>query len=83
MAANNGYTPTQRRILDLLSDGVAHTKEELVKCLWDELAGPTILNQHISNIRDKLRPQGQDIINIQEQRVSYYRHVRIVSIKSE
>jgi DNA-binding response OmpR family regulator len=56
------YTPTEQRMLDLLSDGFVHTKEELKRCLWDELARIETVQVHISNLRKKLRPQGRDII---------------------
>ena len=76
MAGNNGFTPTQRKILDVLSDGQGHSTEELRKCLWDELTDVSTVRVHLTQMRAKLRPIGQDILY----RDSMYRHVRLVSI---
>ena len=73
------FTPTQQRLLKLLSDGMPHTRKELVKCLDDELTSLDTVNVHISYLRRKLRPIGQDIIC--EMGSSYklgYRHVRLL-----
>lgn len=48
------FTPTERRIMTLLSDGYAHTSKELFGLLDDELAGRTAVAAHVSKIRDKL-----------------------------
>ncbi len=50
------FTPTERRIVSLLSDGYAHTAKELFGLLDDELAGRTAVAVHVCNIRSKLPP---------------------------
>lgn len=77
---SNGYTPTQQRMLNLLGDGLSHTKEELHGCLDDDLAQVECIRAHISDLRKRLRPLGQDIVNRYEDGAYVYRWVRIVSI---
>lgn len=55
------FTPTEKRILNVLADGKPHEVEELRACLDDELAGETALMFHIFRIRKKLKPYGQYI----------------------
>ena len=62
MMATAEYTPTETRLMTVLGDGLRHTREELRTCIDDELAGPTALQAHISNMRKKLNPGGLDII---------------------
>lgn len=52
----------EKKILALLSDGQPHTKEEIHTCLWDECGSVNNVYQHISVLRKKLRPIGQDIV---------------------
>lgn len=77
-----GYTPTERRMLAVLADGMRHPREELVACLWDELSKPSTIQYHLSNIRKVLRPMGQDIICEYYQHTFFYRHVRLLTHKS-
>lgn len=77
--ANGKFTPTQRRILAVLADGDAHTPEELLKCLDDELATKPNLRVHLSLIRRHLRPAGQDILCVYVGRDYLYRHVRLIN----
>lgn len=56
------FTETQRKILDVLSDGMPHTKDELHACLSDELAALSAVDFHLTGIRKVIRPVGQDII---------------------
>ena len=53
------FTPTEQRIVDLLADGLQHTKDEMVKCLHDDLAPAAALYFHIYNIRRKIEPLGE------------------------
>lgn len=55
------FTPTERRILVLLGDGLPHTKEEIHGCLNDELQPLTSIHVHIMAIRAKL-PVDTEII---------------------
>lgn len=76
MPTTFSWTPTQRRMLAVLADGQPHHKSELQACLPDELS---TIYMHVSNIRAKLRPQGQDIICEYRHQTIYYRHVRLLS----
>jgi DNA-binding response OmpR family regulator len=73
------FTPTQQRIIDKLSDGQAHSFKEMLGCLRDELDDTNCLNTHISHIRRKIRPQGQDIICQRLDGVSHYRLIRLMA----
>lgn len=79
----NPFTPTQRRILEVLSDGMWHHREELKKCLYDELSRLKAVRDHISNMRKVLRPLGNDIICELANRRIGYRLVRLVGSSDE
>ncbi len=69
------FTPTEQRILNALSDGKAHPRDELMKCLKDELNCRQVLCQHVSNIRNKIKPYNQYIVCEMGSRPISYRHV--------
>lgn len=73
------FTPTQQKIIDILSDGQRHTAQELFDCLPDELGYIDNLTQHISNIRNRLKPIGQWIVCETANKRRYYRHVRLLA----
>lgn len=73
------FSPTQTRMLILLSDGRPHTKEELHGCLWDELSKKSAINYHLLLLRKLLRTRGEDIICEFSRRRRVYRHVRLLS----
>ena len=72
------FTPTEQRILDLLADGGMHTREEMYSCLDDDLASPTAIRFHLSNMRKKLNPSGYDI-SCAERNGGAYRLVQTLS----
>ena len=72
------YTVTEQKILDVLSDGQPHSQEELHACLWDDQGSLANIRPHITHIRQKLRPLGQDIICEYIDRRRLYRHVRLL-----
>ncbi len=74
----NGYTPTQAKILALLSDGLPHSRKEIHGCLPDELSNITTIQAHISYMRKSLRPKGEDILCEIYNRTVHYRHVRLI-----
>lgn len=76
MSGGNGYTPTERRMLAVLGDGLSHTAEELRRCLDDDLAGPTAVPAHVSTIRAKLESTGRSVIF----RSGGYRMVRLLPL---
>lgn len=71
-------TPTQVKILHVLSDGLPHKFEELQQVLPDNLGSRKVLNCHLVNIRATLRPKGEDIICQFLLRQRQYRHVRLL-----
>jgi hypothetical protein len=72
-------TPTQQRMLDLLSDGLPHNKAELHALLWDNLSYANTIQVHISALRKVLRARGEDILCEFIHRRLHYRHVRLLS----
>lgn len=56
------FTPTQKRMLAVLSDGEGHTREELHACLGDDLASGGAVRVHIAILRKKLAQVGQAIL---------------------
>jgi hypothetical protein len=80
----NGFTEVQRRMLKVLSDGLRHRPKELHSCLVDELGPISNVQPHLSHIRKKLRPKGQDIICEVLSRKYYYRWVILLQgVKDE
>lgn len=79
MTERNGWTPTEKKMLDLLGDGNPHFPEELHACLEDELSSVSAIRPHLTRIRDRLRPQGQDILCEYKNMKYMYRHVRLLS----
>ena len=81
MTEGNGFTPTQRRLLDVLSDGEVHDRDELVACLEDGLSVWRNVNPHLIAIRKKLRPNRQDIICQVLNRRFVYRLIGLITLK--
>lgn len=74
------FPPVQRKMLEVLADGMPHTKEELHACLWDEQGPLSNIRAHICIIRKSLQPIGQDIVcEIRRNRKTYYRQVRLLA----
>lgn len=70
-------TPTQLKLLRLLSDGRPHTPEELQSLCPDDMTGS--VRMHVSNLRKFLQPRGEDIVCVLGfQRRIYYRRVIVV-----
>jgi hypothetical protein len=76
----DGFTPTQSRILAILSDGMPHRPAELKMALAnEELASMNALRVHLAHIRQKLRPRGEDIVCLWGWKECHrYRHVRLL-----
>ena len=75
------YTPTEQRIIDLLSDGLPHTRADVIKCLKDHLADFNTLAVHMFNLRRKVRPCGQDILLVYRKGGYHYQYVILLSGK--
>lgn len=82
-------TPTQKRILAVLSDGEPHSREELIACLpdWDASVGEQDayvrnLKHKIATIRKVIRPRGRDILCVltgwKSGRSTKYQQVRLI-----
>lgn len=76
----DSLSPIQRKMLEVLSDGMPHTREELHACLWDEQGALSNIKAHITAIRAKLRPIGEDILCEVGYKLQFrYRHVRLLA----
>lgn len=73
------FTPTQQLVIDALSDGKPHLKQELRDVLGCEEDDYNKLRVTISNLRIRLRPIGQDIVCRVQYRRIYYQHVRLLN----
>lgn len=73
---NNGYTPTQQRMLAVLADEKPHNRFELQKCLRDEMTSVDTVKVHIATLRKRLRLEKYDISCELLSGESYYRLVR-------
>jgi DNA-binding CsgD family transcriptional regulator len=73
------FTPTERRIVRLLSDGLPHPLAALKACLDDELAGPRAFRRHLTQIRRKLRDSGEAVLAVYHNRTLHYQHVRLLA----
>lgn len=78
--STNGFTPTQRAILDVLSDGKPHTPAELRPCLGDDLAGNAAVRMHVCRLRKRLRERGQDIVSVTDRHRFRYQHVKLLPL---
>lgn len=78
MSNGNGHVTVPEKMLKVLQDGMRHSKHELHGCLDDELAPITAIQSHVSALRKRLRPVGEDIICELFERRIYYRHVRLL-----
>ena len=71
------FTPTQQRILTLLSDGYGHQAEEVLGCLGDPSLAT--LRVHLTHLRSKLQPNGQNIVVHILDGKTYYQQVRVIA----
>jgi hypothetical protein len=78
MAVNGKFSPTEQAIINILSDGTRHTREELFECV-DYLSKMSVVRKHVCKIREVLRPIGQDIVCEYWYGKLYYRHVRLLA----
>lgn len=73
------FSPTHRRMLELLSDGEPHSKEELGACLYDELTdADQQVKVQIFRLRKRL-PASEDIRCRRHNGSTTYQHVRIMA----
>lgn len=71
------FTPTQKRIMEILKDGHAHPVAELWATIGDEQSVASNLKMHISLLRRVLQRHGKDIISERGHHTSYrlVRHI--------
>ena len=73
---NNGFTPTEARLIEVLSDGKVHPRLELVDYLPDPLSSYDALKMHLGRLRKKLQAKDEDLVFVAAHKVWGYRHVR-------
>jgi hypothetical protein len=73
-----GYTPSQQRLIDVLSDGLPHDREELRQALGDDQLTNKNLSDHIILLRRVVRPRGEEIVCELWDGSPHYRHVRFL-----
>lgn len=61
LVSNYQFTPTQKCMLEVLSDENLHPAEELGKCLYDDLGRLSNVQSHVSEIRRILAVVGKTI----------------------
>lgn len=74
MSSNNGFTPTEKRIMNVLRDGLPHTKSELKNAIDEECpdqVDDNALAAHIKRIREKLDPKCKGIMCIERPSTRY------------
>jgi len=76
MTSMSQYTPTEARLVDMLSDGKPHSRRELLTCIDDDQAVFSNLRWHLCSVRKKVKPLGEDILFISGNFQSGYQHVR-------
>lgn len=64
------------KILQLLSDGAPHHRDELRNIV--KPSSPTMVIKHVSAMRNQLRARGEDIICVLRNRQIHYQHVRLL-----
>lgn len=72
------FTRMQRRMIDVLEDGLPHSASELHACLEDTLAPMNNISAHLTAIRKLIRPEGFDVICHRNGVGPTYRLVRLI-----
>ena len=77
----NSWTPTEAKIIAVLSDGKTHKRAELKACLSDDMAKFGAVHVHLTAIRKRLRMKTppEDIKAVLENRGVRYIHVRLIT----
>lgn len=80
VSEGNGFTPTQKLMLAILSDGKMHTLMELKSCCGP--CSPNTVNSHLKELRKKLLPKGEDVVCVFRHGY-YYQHVRLLYVPTQ
>jgi hypothetical protein len=75
---SSNFTPTEYRIMEVLQDGLPHTREEIHGCLQDELSSLDAIKPHICSLRPKLEKQKLGILNTRLQGRKCYQLIGLV-----
>jgi len=73
------YTRQQAAILGVLKDGATHSRQELLDACLDDMMSVRTLNVAITRVRKLLRPKGQDIVCVLNNKRINYRWVRLLN----
>lgn len=73
------FTPTQQIVADLLADGLPHSRDEIALAIDPGFTSREVVRFHVSRVRRKLRPKGEDIVCCLVHRKICYQHVRLLS----
>jgi hypothetical protein len=73
------FTPTEKRILAVLEDGMGHTKSELLACLNEDMPSKSLLSVALVGLRKKLKTISQDVVCVRGfANTLLYRQVRLL-----
>jgi hypothetical protein len=73
------FTPTETILMNILADGMPHSRKDLIAALPNDQSDFTNLSTHLSNIRKKLAPYGRLVICEIYNRTVHYRQVRHIN----
>lgn len=69
------FSPTEKRILQVLADGKPHAVKLMLPLLDDELSDKGHLSDHMLRIRRKIEGLGHDIVCVFRKRRMHYRYI--------
>lgn len=72
------FSPTEQILVNILQDGMPHSKSELKAALDGEYTSDGSIRVHMHSIRKKLNPLGQTVICEFYKRNLAYRWVRLL-----
>ena len=70
-------SPTEQRIMNLLSDGLPHTKKEIASCLTYQKNCEDNIKPHLHHLRKKIGIKGEAILCVLVDRRIRYRWVAL------
>jgi hypothetical protein len=79
MLTMDKFTPMERRIVELLRDGLPHSVTQCIASMGDVTATYQNLQPHISVINKKIRPHGYEIAFVKANGRMCYRIIRPIS----
>lgn len=76
------FTKTEQLIINALADGRGHRKQVVLDYLrqhYDSLMDLGAMQVHLTRMRKKMRPIGEDIVCVYHRNGSQYQHVRLLA----